>query len=31
VLDLEVAYVLPTGSIDDLPFATFAAGLHYRY
>jgi opacity protein-like surface antigen len=31
VFDVEIAYVLPTGSIDDLPFATFGAGIQYRY
>jgi opacity protein-like surface antigen len=31
VLDFEVAYALPTGSIDDFPFTTFAAGIQYRY
>jgi len=31
VFDVEIAYALPTGSIDDLPFATFAAGIQYRY
>ena len=31
VFDFEIAYVLPTGSIDDLPFATFGAGIQFRY
>jgi opacity protein-like surface antigen len=31
VLDLEIAYLFPGGSISELQFATFAAGLQYRY
>lgn len=31
VLDLEIVYVLPAGSLDDYQFTTFAAGIEYRY
>lgn len=31
VVDLEIAYVLPAGSLDDYQFATFGAGIQYRY
>ncbi len=31
VLDLEVAYLFPASPISELQFATFAAGLQYRY
>ena len=31
VLDLEIAYLLPAGSLDDYQFTTFSAGIQYRY
>ena len=31
VLDLEIAYLFPGGSISEFQFATFSAGLQYRY
>jgi opacity protein-like surface antigen len=31
VIDLEMAYMFPTGSIADFQFATFGAGVQYRY
>lgn len=31
VLDLEATYMLPAGSLDDFQFATFSAGIQYRY
>ena len=31
VVDLEIVYVLPAGSLDDYQFTTFAAGIQYRY
>ncbi len=31
VVDLEIVYVFPAGSLDDYQFTTFAAGIQYRY
>jgi opacity protein-like surface antigen len=31
VIDLEIAYLFPAGSISELQFVTFAAGVQYRY
>ncbi len=31
VVDLEIVYMFPAGSLDDYQFTTFTAGIQYRY
>jgi opacity protein-like surface antigen len=31
VVDIEIAYLFPGGSISEFQFATFSAGIQYRY
>ena len=31
VVDLEIVYLLPAGSLDDYQFTTFTVGIQYRY
>jgi opacity protein-like surface antigen len=31
VIDIEVVYLFPAGSISELQFVTFSAGVQYRY